>query len=175
MVLIQLFMLSGPVSGSYVGIWLIAVVKFLTACGCFSVLVWVHLVTALCIRFVPLQLRSVFAWDLLRAGWIGPGAPPLRTHCGPIQHFQSAVCSAGQSKVGTELGKPAGFLGADFIDMFGSLRLRLFAPEERQGNTVAASSLHVGRDLERLLALWSWGEDLQCQFCGAPDDDGHLF
>ena len=116
----------------------------------------------------------VFFWDSEQAGWIRPGLPPLRMMTGPIQHFRSAIWQAWQHKVATDLCKRKGFRGGFGVDIYGSHQL-LVSSHLRERDKMLLRAILSGGVWNGFLLSKVKKEDVPCRFCGAPDNDGHLF
>ena len=115
-----------------------------------------------------------FFWDSEQAGWIRPGLPPLRMMTGPIQHFRSAIWQAWQHKVATDLCKRKGFRGGFGVDIYGSHQL-LVSSHFRERDKMLLRAILSGGVWNGFLLSKVKKEDVPCRFCGAPDNDGHLF
>ena len=115
-----------------------------------------------------------FFWDSEQAGWIRPGLPPLRMMTGPIQHFRSAIWQAWQHKVATDLCKRKGFRGGFGVDIYGSHQL-LVSSHLRERDKMLLRAILSGGVWNGFLLGKVKKEDVPCRFCGAPDNDGHLF
>ena len=76
-------------------------------------------------------LEIFFAWDSEQEGWIRAGLPPLRMMAEPVQHFRSAIFSAWQDTVATDLCNRKGFREKFGFHMFGSHQL-LVCPHLRE-------------------------------------------
>ena len=116
----------------------------------------------------------VFFWDSDRAGWIRPGLPPLRMMTGPIQHFRDAIWQAWQHKVATDLCKRKGFRGGFGFDIYGSHQL-LVSSHLRERDKMLLRAILSGGVWNGFLLSKVKKEEVPCRFCGAPDNDGHLF
>ena len=115
-----------------------------------------------------------FFWDSDQAGWIRPGLPPLRMLTGPIQHFRDAIWQAWQHKVATDLCKRKGFRGGFGFDIYGSHQL-LVSSHLRERDKMLLRAILSGGVWNGFLLSKVKKEDVPCRFCGAPDNDGHLF
>ena len=115
-----------------------------------------------------------FFWDSEQAGWIRPGLPPLRMMTGPIQHFRSAIWQAWQHKVATDLCKRKGFRGGFGVDIYGSHQL-LVSSHLRERDKMLLRAILFGGVWNGFLLSKVKKEDVPCRFCGAFDNDGHLF
>ena len=93
---------------------------------------------------------------------------------GPIQHFRSAIWQAWQSKVATELCKRKGFRGGFGVDIYGSHQL-LVSSHLRERDKMLLRAILSGGVWNGFLLSKVQKEDVPCRFCGAPDNDGHLF
>ena len=116
----------------------------------------------------------VFFCDSEQTGWIRPGLPPLRTMTGPIQHFRSAIWQAWQHKVATDLCKRKGFRGGFGVDIYGSHQLPV-SSHFRERDKMLLRAILSGGVWNGFLLSKVKKEDVPCRFCGAPDNDGHLF
>ena len=115
-----------------------------------------------------------FFWDSDQAGWIRPGLPPLRMMTGPIQHFRDAIWQAWQHKVTTDLCKRKGFRGGFGFDIHGSHQL-LVSSHLRERDKMLLRAILSGGVWNGFLLSKVKKEEVPCRFCGAPDNDGHLF
>ena len=115
-----------------------------------------------------------FFWDSEQAGWIRLGHPPLRLMTGPIQHFRCAIWQAWQHKVATDLCKRKGFRGGLGVDIYGSHQL-LVSSHLRERDKMLLRAILSGGVWNGFLLSKVKKEDVPCRFCGAPDNDGHLF
>ena len=115
-----------------------------------------------------------FFWDSEQAGWIRPGLPPLRMLTGPVQHFRSAIWQAWQHRVATDLCKRKGFRGGFGFDIYGSHQ-QLVSSHLRERDKMLLRAILSGRVWNGFLLSKVKKEDVPCRFCGAPDNDGHLF
>ena len=93
---------------------------------------------------------------------------------GPIRHFRSAIWQGWQSKVATDLCKRKGFRGGFGVDIYGSHQLLVSSHLRERDKMLLRANLSGG--------VWNGflhgnakKEDIPCRFCGAPDNDGHLF
>ena len=121
-----------------------------------------------------------FRWDLFALVWSRPGLPFLSNLAGPVQHFKAAVLDAWRNKVWrnkaeVDLCGWKGFRGGPLLDVHGSLQLLNSShARERDRDQALLRSIMVGVWNGFLLRKVR-GQDVPCQFCGAPDGDGHLF
>ena len=115
-----------------------------------------------------------FFWDSDQAGWIRPGLPPLRMMAGPVQHFRSAIWQAWQHKVATDLCKRKGFRGGFGVDIYGSHQLHV-SSHLRERDKMLLRAILSGGVWNGFLLGKVKKEGVPCRFCGAPDNDGHLF
>ena len=115
-----------------------------------------------------------FFWDSDQAGWIRPGLPPLRMMTVPIQHFRDAIWQAWQHKVATDLCKRKGFRGGFGFDIYGSHQL-LVSSHLRERDKMLLRAILSGGVWNGFLLSKVKKEEVPCRFCGAPDNDGHLF
>ena len=108
--------------------------------------------------------------------WLGfdPGLPLLSNLAGPIQHFQAAILDAWRNKVAADLCGLQGFRGGPLLDVHGSLQL-LDSSHVRERDKALLRSIKVGGVWNGLLLGRVPGQAVPCRFCGAPDNDGHLF
>ena len=85
------------------------------------------------------------------------------------------IWQAWQYRVATDLCKRKGFLGGFGFDLYGSHQLLVSSHLREQRQNVASShSCPVEFGMAFLLSKVK-KEDVPCRFCGAPDNDGHLF
>ena len=93
---------------------------------------------------------------------------------GPVQHFRSAVWQAWQHRVATDLCKRKGFRGGFGFDVYGSHQL-LVSSHLRERDKMLLRAILSGRVWNGFLLGKVKKEEVPCRFCGAPDNDGHLF
>ena len=93
---------------------------------------------------------------------------------GPIQHLRSAIWQAWQHKVATDLCKRKGFRGGFGVDIYGSHQL-LVSSHLRERDKMLLRAILSGRVWNGFLLSKVKKEDVPFRFCGAPDNDGHLF
>ena len=93
---------------------------------------------------------------------------------GPTQHFRSAICQVWQHKVATDLCKRKGFRIGFGVDIYGSHQIFVFSHFRNRDNMLFRAILSGG--------VWNGflfnkvkKDDVPCRFCGAPDNDSHLF
>ena len=114
-----------------------------------------------------------FQWDPLALGWTRPGLPLLSNLAGFVQHFRSAILDAWRGKIAADLCGREGFRGGPLQDVFGSLQL-LNSTHVREMDEALLRSVVVGGVWNGYLWGRIRGQSVACQFCGAPDNDGHL-
>ena len=100
--------------------------------------------------------------------------PLLGNLAGPVQHFQAAVLDAWRDKVAAHLCCRQGFRGGPLLDVHGSLQL-LDSSRVRERDNALLRSIMVGGVWNGLLLGRVRSQAVPCRFCGAPDNDGHLF
>ena len=128
----------------------------------------------------PIHLLSAsaaeigFQWDPDALAWFRPGLPLLSNLAGPIQHFKSALLDAWRNKVAADLCGRKGFRGGPLLDIHGSLQL-LNSSHVRERDKALLRNVMVGGVWNGLLLGRVRGQTVPCRFCGAPDNDGHLF
>ena len=133
-----------------------------------------------CPEHGPIHLLSAsaaeigFEWDPHALAWIRPGLPLLSNLAGPIQHFQAAILDAWRNKVAADLCCREGFRGGPLLDIHGSLQL-LSSSHVRERGKALLRAIIVGGVWNGFLLSRVRGQAVPCRFCGAPDDDGHLF
>ena len=115
-----------------------------------------------------------FFWDSEQAGWIRPGLPLLRMMTGPIQHFRCGIWHAWQGKVAADLSRRKGFRGGCCVDIYGSHQL-LVSSHLRERDRMLLRAILSGGVWNGFLLSEVKKEDINCRFCNAPDNDGHLF
>ena len=93
---------------------------------------------------------------------------------GPHQHFRTAIWQAWQHKVATDLCKRKGFRGGFGVDIYGSHQL-LVSSHFRERDKMLLRAILSGGVWNGFLLSKVKKEDVPCRFCGAPDNDGHLF
>ena len=134
---------------------------------------------------VPLgMVRSIFLFSLLMnlvfsgilIKLVGLGLVFLHfvLVAGPVQHFRSAVWQAWQHRVATDLCKRKGFRGGFGFDVYGSHQL-LVSSHLRERDKMLLGAILSGGVWNGFLLGRVKKEDVPCRFCGAPDNDGHLF
>ena len=115
-----------------------------------------------------------FRWDPLALAWSRPGLPLLSNLAGPVQHFRAAILDAWQNKAAADLCGREGFRGGPLLDIRGSLQL-LNSSHVRDRDKGLLRSILVGGVWNGFLLSRVKGQPVPCRFCGAPDNDGHLF
>ena len=115
-----------------------------------------------------------FQWDPHALAWVRPGLPLLSNLPGLIQHFRAAILDAWRSKVAADLCCRQGFRGGPLLDVHGSLQL-LNSSHVRERDKALLRSIMVGGVWNGLLLGRVRSQVIPCRFCGAPDNDGHLF
>ena len=129
---------------------------------------------------VPVHLLSAsaaeigFTWDPVALAWVRPGLPLLSNLAGPVQHSKSALLDAWRNKVAADLCGRKGFRCGPLLDIYGSLQL-LNSSHFRERDKALLRNVMVGGVWNGLLLGRVRGRDVPCRFCGAPDNDGHLF
>ena len=93
---------------------------------------------------------------------------------GRIQHFRSASWQAWQIKVATDLCKRKGFRGGFGVDIYGSHQ-PLVSSHFRERDKMLLRAILSGGVWTGCLLGKVKKEGVPCRFCGAPDNDGHLF
>ena len=106
--------------------------------------------------------------------WDRPGLPGLNNLAGPFQHFQSAILDAWRDKVAADLCARRGFRGGPLLGLPDSHQL-LDSSHVRERDKMLLRSVMVGGVWTGFLLGKVRGEVVSCRFCGAPDNDGHLF
>ena len=133
-----------------------------------------------CTGHGPVHLLSAsaaeigFQWDPHALAWVRPGLPLLSNLAGPIQHFKAALLDAWRNKVAADLCGRKGFRGRPLLDIHGSLQL-LDSTHVRKRDKALLRTVMVGGVCNGLLLSQVRGQAVPCRFCGAPDNDGHLF
>ena len=115
-----------------------------------------------------------FQWDPHALAWVRPGLPLLGNLAGPFQHFRAAILDAWRNKVAADLCCRQGFRGGPLLDVHGSLQL-LNSSHFRERDKALLRSIMVGGVWNGLLLGRVRSQAVPCRFCGAPDNDGHLF
>ena len=115
-----------------------------------------------------------FLWDPHALAWVRPGLPLLSNLAGPIQHFRAALLDAWRNKVSADLCSRQGFRGGPLLDVHGSLQL-LASSHVRERDKALLRAIMVGGVWNGFLLSRVRGREVPCRFCGAPDNDGHLF
>ena len=126
------------------------------------------------IFFLLALQRLGFQSDPHALAWIRPGLPLLSNLAGPIQHFQAAILDAWRNKVAADLCCRLGFRGGPLLVVHGSLQL-LNSSHVRERDEALLRSIMVGGVWNGLLLGRVRGRAVPFRFCGAPDNDGHLF
>ena len=80
----------------------------------------------------------------------------------------------GGKKVAADLCGRKGFRGGALLDVHGSLQL-LDSSRARERDKALLRSIMVGCVWNSFLLGHIRGQPVPCRFCGAPDNDGHLF
>ena len=108
-----------------------------------------------------------FRWSPDALAWVRPGLPMLSV-------FRSAIIDAWRNKVAADLCGRKGFRGGPLLDIHGSLQL-LNSSHVRERDKGLLRSVMVGGVWNGFLLGRVRNQVLPCRFCGAPDNDGHLF
>ena len=121
----------------------------------------------------PVHLLSAaaeigFRWDPLALAWSRPGLPLHSNLAGPVQQFKAAILDAWRVKVSVDLYGRKGFRGGPLLDVHGSLQL-LNSSHVRERDKALLRSIMVGGVWNGFLLSKVRGQDVPCQFCGAPD------
>ena len=93
---------------------------------------------------------------------------------GPLQHFKAALLDAWHNKAAGDLCGRKGFRGGPLLDIHGSLQL-LNSSHVRERDKALLRSVMVGGVWNGLLLGRVRGQADPYRFCGALDNDGHLF
>ena len=115
-----------------------------------------------------------FRWDSHSLAWYRPGLPLLSSLAGPVQHFRAAILDAWQNKAAADLCGREGFRGGPLLDIRGSLQL-LNSSHVRDRDKGLLRCILVGGAWNGFLLSKVKGQPVPCRFCGAPENDGHLF
>ena len=115
-----------------------------------------------------------FRWDPLSLAWYRPGLPLLSNLAGPVQHFRAAILDAWHNKVAADLCGRKGFRCGPLLDIRGSLQL-LNSSHVRDRDKGLLRCILVGGAWNGFLLSKVKSQPVACRFCGAPDNDGHLF
>ena len=115
-----------------------------------------------------------FEWDPHALAWVRPGLPLLSNLAGPSQHFKAALLDSWRDKVAADLCCRQGFRGGLSLDVHGSLQL-LNSSHVRERDKALLRNVMVGGVWNGLLLGRVRSQAVPCRFCGAPDNDGHLF
>ena len=115
-----------------------------------------------------------FRWDPLSLAWYRPGLPLLSNLAGPVQHFRAAILDAWHNKAAADLCDREGFRGGPLLDIHGSLQL-LNSSHVRDRDKGLLRCIFVGGAWNGFLLSKVKGQPVPCRFCGAPDNDRHLF
>ena len=115
-----------------------------------------------------------FRWDPHSLAWHRPGLPLLSNLAGPVQHFRAAILDAWQNKAAADLCGRKGFRGGPLLDIRGSLQL-LNSSHVRDRDKGLLRCILVGGAWNGFLLSKVKGQPVPCRFCGAPENDGHLF
>ena len=100
--------------------------------------------------------------------------PLLSNLAGPLQHFRTAILDAWRNKVSADLCGRKGFRGGPSLDIHGSLQL-LNPSHVRERDRALLRGVMVGGVWNGLLLGRVRGQAVSCRFCGALDNDSHLF
>ena len=179
-------LLDGPLGGTLLFAWyglgfvyFDAILLFgpLKSVGFVACLLWfmrVVLGMVLFIFFLLALLRLGLSGTLMT--WLGFVLvyPLLGNLAGPIQHLQAAFLDAWRNKVAADLSCRQGFRGGPLLDVHGSLQL-LNSSRVRERDEALLRSIMVGGVWNGVLLGRVRSHAVPCRFCGAPDDDGHLF
>ena len=122
--------------------------------------------------FLQVLLRLGFGGILLE--WVRPGLPLLSNLAGPVQHFKTATLDAWRNKVTADLCDREAFRCGLLLDVRGSLQL-LNSSHVREREMALLRTIMVGGVWNGFLLGRVRGQAVPCRFCGAPDNDGHLF
>ena len=108
--------------------------------------------------------------------WLGLGLllPLFSNLAGPIQHFKVALLDAWRDKVTADLCGRKGFRGGPLLDIHGSLQL-LNSSHVRERDKALLRAILVGGAWNGFLVSRVRGQAVPCRFCGAPDNDAHLY
>ena len=98
----------------------------------------------------------------------------LDSGAGPVQHFRAAIQDAWQNKAAADLCGRKGFRGGPLLDIRGSLQL-LNSSHVRDRDKGLLRCILVGGAWNGFLLSKVKGQPVPCRFCGAPENDGHLF
>ena len=93
---------------------------------------------------------------------------------GPIQHFPSAIWQAWQGEVAADLSRRKGFRCGFCVDIYRSHQL-LVSSHRRERDKMLLRAILSGGVWNGFLLSRVKKEDINCMFCNAPDNDGHLF
>ena len=115
-----------------------------------------------------------FRWDPLSLAWSRPGLPLLSNVAGNVQRFKAALFDAWHNKVAVDFCGREGFREGPLLYVHGSLQL-LDSSHVRERDMALLRSIMVGCVWNGFLLGKVRGHFVPCQFCGAPDGDGHLF
>ena len=115
-----------------------------------------------------------FRWDPLALAWIRPGLLLLSILAGPVQHFRAAILDAWQNKAAADLCCREGFRCGPLLDIRSSLQL-LNSSHVRDRDEGLLRSILVGGVWNSFLLCRVKGQPVPCRFCGALENDGHLF
>ena len=115
-----------------------------------------------------------FKWNPVALAWVRPGLPMLSNLDGTLQHFKAANLGAWRNKVAADLCGRKGFRGGPLLDIHGSLQL-VNSSHVRERDKALLRSIMVGGVWNGLLLGRVRGQAVHCRFCGAPDNDCHLF
>ena len=91
-----------------------------------------------------------------------------------MQHIRSAILDAWQNKAAADLCGRKGFRGGPLLDVRGSLQL-LNSSHVRDRDKGLLRCILVGGAWNGFLLSKVKGQPVPCRFCGAPENDGHLF
>ena len=93
---------------------------------------------------------------------------------GPLQHFKAAILDAWRNRDAADLCGRKGVRGGPLLDVHGSVQL-LNSSHVREKDKALLRGVMVGGVWNGFLLGRVRGQPVPCSFCGAPDNDGHLF
>ena len=116
----------------------------------------------------------VFEWDLHALAWVRPGLPLLDNWLALFSIFGLLFLMLGVIMLLLTFAAGRVFRGGPLQDVHGSLQL-LDSSHVREGDKALLRSIMVGGVWNGFLLGRVRNQAVPCRFCGAPDNDGHLF
>ena len=164
-----LFVWSGLVFACCVGIWLCGLLRLVV------LIVFMRWLVREALVFLSASAAEIgFRWDPLALGWSRLGLTLLCNLAGPVQHFKAAILDAWRNWVSADLCDREGLRCGPLLDVHGSSQLLNSSHVSETDQALLRSVMVCGVGNGFLLSRVR-GQLVPCRFCGAPDNDGHLF